>query len=442
MPNENEKVNPIVWILVGYMWLFLHRPFEIWPIFATIRLERCYMIFTLMAWFAISPKVWNSNRNNIALFFIAFSISISTLLSPYQGFGNNLTTENWFKVFVFFLLLTTSVKTDKDFKVIVTGFTVCFTLYMLHSLREFLNGKGVYRMGIWRMIGVDITMNDPNSFGASINYALPLLLPLLVFAKEQTTKSGKLMLYLLVLFSFALSLFCIQLTGSRGAFSVLGVGLLGMTLLSKYRIRILIGFFIVASIVWVTTPERHKIRYISIIDPSVLEGANMKGAQASAEGRSVGFWGGINVWQQNLPFGVGPGCYKLTPGKTHQTHQLYSQILSELGTLGAIAYISLVSAVFLNYIQSRILFKKLKDLGREKEGLYFHKVSFAATYVFLLLLAMGFGGHNGFRYNWIWYAAFQSLAVSLLKNKVDLLQSVKTPVSRILPAQPTVSPAR
>ena len=442
MPNENEKVNPIVWILVGYMWLFLHRPFEIWPIFATIRLERSYMIFTLMAWFAISPKIWNSNRNNIALLLIAFSILISTLLSPYQGFGNNQTTENWFKVFVFFLLLTTSVKTDKDFKVIVTAFTVCFTLYMLHSLREFLNGKGTYRMGIWRMVGVDSTMSDPNSFGSSINYALPLLLPLLVFTREQTTKRGKLMLYLLVLLSFALSLFCIQLTGSRGAFSVLGVGLLGLTLLSKYRIRILIGFLIVACIVWVTTPERHKIRYISIIDPSVLEGANMKGALASAQGRSAGFWGGINVWQQNLPFGVGPGCYQLTPGKTHQTHQLYSQILSELGTFGAIAYISLISAVFLNYVQSRMLLKKLKSLGREKEGLYFHKVSFAAAYVLLLLLVMGFGGHNGFRYNWVWYAAFQSLAVSLLKNKVDLLQSVKTPVSRILPAQPAVSPAR
>ena len=435
MTNENEKIHPITWVLIGYMWLFIHRPFEIWPIFATIRLERCYMIFTLIAWFAISPKVWTSNRNNAALFLVAFSIFVSTLLSPYQGFGNNITAENWYKVFVFFLLVITSIKTEKDFKALVTAFSVCFTLYMAHSLREFFNGRAVYRMGITRMIGVDSTMNDPNTFGNGINYALPLLLPLLVLAREQITKRRRQVYYLVILVSFLLSLMCIQLTGSRSSFAVLGVGLLGLTLLSKYRVRILVGLVIVASIVWTTTPERLKIRYISLVDPSVLEDADMKGAQESAEGRSAGFWGGVDVWQQNLPFGVGPACYMLTPGKTHQTHQLYGQVLSELGTLGAIAYISLVSVVFLNYIESKILLKRLKGLGREREGLYFHKVSFAVTYVVLLLLLLGLGGHNAFRFTWVWYAAFQAIALGQLKNKVDFIQSVKLPVLHNVPVQ-------
>lgn len=410
----------MIWILIGYMWLFLHRPFEIWPILGTIRLERLYMIFTMFAWFGISAKTWTNNINNIALGLVAFSIFVSTLVSPYEGLGNNLTTENWFKVFVFFLLIMTSVKTEKDLKILVTAFSVCFTLYMLHSFREFLCGRGVFRMGIWRMVGVDSTMNDPNTFGNGINYALPLLLPLYSLVKSMKKGNAKRLGYLFIAGSFFLSAFCIQLTGSRSSFAVLGGSLLGLTLMSKYRVRILLGFIVLACVVWVSTPDRLKIRYISLINPSVLDDADMKGAQESAEGRTAGLLGGIKVWKDNLPFGVGPGCYIFTPYSGGlQTHQLIGQVLSELGTLGAVAYTFLVGGIFGNHIRARSLYKKMKAQGRGAEGEYYYKVSFAVSWAVFLLLVLGFGGHNAFRFTWVWYAAFQSIAVFLLQQKFD-----------------------
>ncbi len=48
------------------------------------------------------------------------------------------------------------------------AFLAVMFVYMLHSLREYFNGRHVYRMSIDRMIGVDQAMSDPNSFGASI----------------------------------------------------------------------------------------------------------------------------------------------------------------------------------------------------------------------------------------------------------------------------------
>ena len=27
------------WLIAGYIWLYLHRPFEIWPVLGTFRLE-------------------------------------------------------------------------------------------------------------------------------------------------------------------------------------------------------------------------------------------------------------------------------------------------------------------------------------------------------------------------------------------------------------------
>ncbi|MDR0871408.1 MAG: O-antigen ligase family protein [Planctomycetaceae bacterium] len=414
----------MIWILVGYMWLFLHRPFEIWPILGTIRLERCYMGLTLIVWCIASAKTWSGNRNNLPLCLIAFSIFISTLLSPYNGLGENLTTENWFKVFVFFLLIMTSVKTEKDLKTLVTAFSVCYFLYMLHSFWEFRCGKGVYRMGIWRMIGIDSTMNDPNSFGNGINYALAMILPLLALAKEQMSKDIKRVLSAFIPCYVLLSCVCIMYTGSRSSFATLGGSLLGLALLSKQRVRIFIVLLIAAPCIWLATPERLKIRYISLFDPTVLEGQDMKGADESAESRSVFFRMGIQIWKDNLPFGVGPeGFQRINPAGL-QSHNLYAQVLSELGTLGAIAYLSLIFAIIANHLQAGQLYKRMKKQGREREALYLYRVSFAVAWALFLLLVQGWGGHNAFRYTWVWYAAFQAIAIELLKQKADALPNI------------------
>lgn len=407
----------MIWILVGYMWLFLHRPFEIWPIFATIRLERVYMIFTLLAWLGFSAKTWTSNKNNVALFLIAFSIFIATLFSPYSTFGDNLATENWFKMFVFFLLMMTSVKSEKELKILTTAFSVCFTLYMLHSLREYFNGKGVYRMGTWRMVGVDSTMSDPNSFGNSINYALAMLLPVAALMKQELNKKMKRFYKGLFYSSFVLSVWCIQLTGSRSSFAVLGGSLLGLAMLSKYRFRLLLGLAIAAPLIWFALPEDLHNRYMTLIDPSYGPANAADSAQ-----RSKGFFVGLQVWKDNILFGVGPGCFPIAPHEElvgMQTHNLYGQVLSELGTLGAIAYLSLVGMVCLNHWTAHSFYRRMESQHREKEALYLYRVSFAVAWSVFLLLVLGGGAHNAFRYTWVWYAAFQAMAVELLRKKAN-----------------------
>ena len=33
----------MIWLLGGYMWLFVHRPFEVWPALGSLQIERGYM---------------------------------------------------------------------------------------------------------------------------------------------------------------------------------------------------------------------------------------------------------------------------------------------------------------------------------------------------------------------------------------------------------------
>lgn len=55
------------------------------------------------------------------------------------------------------------------------AFLAVMAIYMMHSLWEYHNGRHTFRMGIARLIGVDDTNGDPNSFGATIVYALPFV---------------------------------------------------------------------------------------------------------------------------------------------------------------------------------------------------------------------------------------------------------------------------
>ncbi|MBU4399454.1 MAG: hypothetical protein KKE86_08990, partial [Planctomycetes bacterium] len=56
----------MIWLLGGYMWLFIHRPFEVWPWLGGLHVERMYMIATILYWGIAVDKQWIRNRLNLA----------------------------------------------------------------------------------------------------------------------------------------------------------------------------------------------------------------------------------------------------------------------------------------------------------------------------------------------------------------------------------------
>lgn len=399
----------MIWILVGYLWLFLHRPFEVWPIIGDLRIERLYMGVAMIAWLVVAKQVWVLQRNYVAVIMIALSMVLATLMSPHIGSAlDHVTTMNWIKVAFFGVLLVTSIGKERDLKIIVSAFSVCFLIYMAHSFREYYNGRGVYRMATWRMIGVDESFNDPNAFGASIVYALPLLWPLV-------TLFTRVWHYLFLVFYCLLGLRCIQLTGSRSAFVAVGVLIFTATLLSRRRFSLLVLVALCAPMVWLSLPDQLQQRYLTLIDPTINESATN-----SAEGRSQGFWDGVANWDSSPIWGVGPGCHGLATGAGFQAHHLYGQVIGELGTLGAIAYMMLVCCFALTHWEAHQHYTLLASFGRGSEAVYCYRVSLAIVITVMMLLFLGFGGHNAYRYTWIWYAGFQGIAVSFLAAKTDL----------------------
>lgn len=395
--------RPILWLLGGYMWLYIHRPFEVWPWLGAMHFERVYMLVTILMWAIVGNKVWVKNRLTPAFVLFAMVVLVSWLGSAYAADGQE-TVENFFKILVFYVLVMSTVHNERDLKLLVVLFLVAMGLYMTHALWELHNGRHVYVMGTARMVGVDTSNGDPNSFAGTIVYSLPMVYPVWYEVRKVWHR-------LALLGYVLLSATCVLLTGSRMGFVGLSTLVIGGMILSRHRLKLLVLLCVTTPIVWAALPEDRQNRYLTLLDPSY----GPKNAQASADSRMLFFWEGIRLWRENPVLGLGPVGFVKAAGLGHQTHNLYAQVLSELGTLGAIALAILVAAFGQNMLEMRQL-----SCGNLAAGIgFFNRLSIAVVVTLVLLLLLGMAAHNLFRYTWEWYGAFQAIAIHCCRQRVS-----------------------
>jgi O-antigen ligase len=299
-----------------------------------------------------------------------------------------------------------TVRSEKDLKLLVMMFLGAMALYMAHSLREYNCGRHWYKMGTARMVGVDVSNGDPNSFAATVVYSLPLLLPAwncLRNSRFRWALTGYV----------GLAITCVLLTGSR-------MGLVGLCALasitvlrSKRRLAILLLVAMAAPLAWKSLPADRQNRFLTLIDPSY----GPANAQESAESRWQGWHDGVRIWQERPLFGAGPGGFGLARGYDLESHHLYGQILGELGTLGAVTFGMVVVGLFANYLAMRRLCRREPAL----RGSFPAQLIQSVTIAVVLLLLLGLAGHSLYRYTWLWYGAFQAIALNCLVRQGEQL---------------------
>jgi len=393
----------MIYILIGYMWLFIHRPFEVWPWLGDLHIERVYMFVTIFYWlFLAANKSWTSNRINLGIALMVVAVCMSTLVSACASFDSGL-VQDWFKVLVFYVLLMSCVNEERQLQVIMVAFVVIMGLYELHSLREFFCGRGVSRMGIWRMVGVGLSFSDPNSFAATVAYGIPIISPILLLAEKKWQ-------YFVLIGLIVLAITCILLTGSRSGFACLVLLFLGVSLISKYRLKLIFLGIVAVPLVWMSLSLELQDRYLTLIDPS----HGPANAEASAESRMVFYHMAVDIWKKHPIFGVGPGCFSVESGTGMQSHTLYAQTISNLGIVGVFALLVFVLCYLNNFREGHKLYKSLLST-KDTKFLYFLLV--ATTIGLFQLLFLGLAGHNFFRFTWLWFGAFSALAVKFLRRR-------------------------
>lgn len=381
------------WLLIGYMFLFIDRPFEVWPILGDLHVERFYMLLTMAVWLVYPGKRFLPNRQQAAYAGFAFAVLACWVLSPWSEQGQPI-VEDWFKVVVFYVLLVTTVHDEETLKKVVVGFVTVMGLYLLHSLREYIGGRHTYRMGIARMIGVDSTLGDPNSFGASIVFVLPFVPAL--WRSGVGGRRGKLLLTGFL----GLCSLCILLTGSRG--SLIGLVIWGVLTLIRVR-RAWLWMLLAAAAspaVFMALPESLQTRFETIIDSDV----GPANAKESGEGRIDGFLTGLQLWADNPLNGVGPGAWRPATRRKIESHNLYGQLAGELGTLGVASFGFLIYCFWSNLRRIK------RQRHPEEANDFLFQLSSAVGMSLFLLLLMGNFGHNLFRFTWLWYGGFLIIA--------------------------------
>lgn len=392
----------MLWLLIGYMFLFIDRPFEVWPVLGEMRLEFFYMGLTVTAWLLTPKKHLTANPLTLAFCAFFLAVLLCGMASPWFEACQD-TLDNYYKYFVFYLLLVSTVREEEDLRRLVLAFLAVLFLYMLHSLWEFRNGRHVCRMGINRLIGVD-SARDPNAFAATIVLAL-VFVPVLWRCSASLWQRGFLAAFC------ALSALCVALTGSRGGFVMM---LLwgGVTIWnSPWRWRLVGPALLSAPLLFLALPESLQNRFETIIDPSV----GPKNAETSANVRRQGLEVGIKLWQDNPAAGVGPGAWLAATRLQLKAHNMYGQLLGELGTLGAVTFAAVLAAVAVNVRRIRAACRDDPARGRD----FLHGLSGALAMGFFLLLFAGTFGHNLFRYTWVWYAAFLVIARECADRRRD-----------------------
>jgi O-antigen ligase len=400
-----ERQPAVLWLLGGYIWLFLHRPFEVWESLGALHVERLYMAVILLACAVYGGRGWVRNRLTLAFGVFIMALIVCWILSPYEGLGQPV-VEDYLKCAVVFVLVLLLVGDERQLRFIVKCFLIAMFLYMAHSFKEFRNGRHEFRMGIVRMIGVDQTFNNPNSFAATLLFALPMTFPFWDEARRWRDR-------LPLLAYTGLTVVCILLTGSRGNL----VGLLCLSALklltSKRRVRVLILVAIALPVGWVLLTPSLQNRFLTLVDSK----RGPENAKESADFRSHALVDGARLWEQSPATGFGPGSFGKAAGHGWQAHNLYAQTIGEMGTLGAVTFLGVLAAFALNAWEMRVVCGGDPRLSESFDC----RVSRAVSLAIILLLILGFGGHNLYRYNWMWFGAFQAVALKSVKDRAELL---------------------
>src|SRR5262249_28650221 len=205
---------------------------------------------------------------------------------------------------------------------------------------------------------------------------------------------------------------CVLLTGSRaGLVGLAACGLLFL-LVSQQRKGLLLLLGGSALCAALALPGPLQNRFLTLIDPSY----GPQNAQVSADSRIEGLMRGLQAWQANPLLGYGPSSFGTVTKRGLGAHNVYGQVLTETGVLGAATFAGVLLCFWLNHREAR----RLRDrLALRPDDLSFAVCRGVSLNILLLLLA-GWSGHNLFRYNWQWFAAFQIVALHCLRRRARL----------------------
>jgi O-antigen ligase len=426
-----------LWMAGFYVALFIIRPWEqLMPLLGEVYFEKVYAL-CMIAVVLLSGRIRvRINLQTITVIFFFLAVSLSAVFARDSSLAWDVLYE-YLTLVIFFFILMLVIRTPYELVFMVTCYIVALAVYLAKSQWEFfVHGQHRYDMGVIRLCGIESTFGGPNNLAMSIVVSLPILLFLWSIRKEFSSEWPQLWhkwFPRFLVFYAVLAVSSIILTNSRSGM----VSFVLFVALATFRGKgigrkisyILLGIVVLAML-WLVMPEEKKDRFRTIWTPE----AGPKAAQTSAEGRIEGYKAGMKMFERFPLTGVGIGnflTYRIShvDGVPLNAHNLVGQVLGETGILGASAFLLMVIVTLLNCQRVRgLVRRKLSDPKlRVLSGL-----GLAVRDALILLAFEGLFGHNLLRFNWLWLAAFSTLALQFAKTNMKI-KILRNDYSQVVP---------
>ncbi len=407
-----------------YVALFIVRPWEqLFPFLSAIRFERTYAIVMILTVFLSSKRArFAITWQTATVIFFIFAILLSVVLAFSTATAWDGFYDRYLSLLVFYFILLVVIRTPYELMFIIISFVTTMGVYLAKSQWEFfVNGQNVFDMGVHRLCGIESTYGGPNALAMSVVASMPLAMFLWrnlpgITASWPNVWKKRFRIGLIIYAALAVS--SVILTNSRS-------GLLGMLFFVAMlifggqgffrKMKYLVSGILLLLLLWIFVPEENKERFQTIWSPE----SGPDNAQISAEGRLEGFKVGMEMFARHPLSGVGFGNFLIyrqqkVDGVYLESHNLEGQLLGELGLIGGVAFLLMIGAAFQNC-------RKIRRYSAQSEGVHaliFPDLAKAISQTLWLLIFLGTFGHNLYRYNWLWLAAFAVLAWQMLQKRL------------------------
>ncbi|MDJ0975197.1 MAG: O-antigen ligase family protein [Planctomycetota bacterium] len=340
-----------------------------------------------------APTVW----------LVGFVIAsfFSTIWAYLPGFAIDAFIGHFTSMLSFALILVI-VQTRRELVLTILTFCAGIGVYMLLSWWEWRGGRYDYAQGVMRMVGAGSAYADPNSFAATIVFAVPLMTWVFVSTSKAWVRICAILFMLLTALAVlktssrsGLVLFCMACTWA-------------LVFLPRGRMKS--AALVVAVIGAMTLPAMLSESQIERIQ-TIFSGQTYA-KEESTHGRVEGYVVAWKMFEQRPLLGVGPGNWSpyrqaKMDGNPLMPHNLTGQLLATRGAVGSLTFLAFL---FATLGMAWSTYRSRKQAGGAW-NVAVSKLACAVLMTYALLFISGLGAHNLTRPNWYWCSALLLVAL-------------------------------
>ncbi len=393
--------------LLAYTCISFTRPGIYFSFLGKIRFELivALIVLTLIMLTKEGRNLLSLSRNpisrNLFIFFVVVIVSMIQSIDFSTAYNR---TWEFAKVYAFFMMILSLVKTERELKFFLWGFAILMAWIGYEPIYNFF--AGVVRERAEFEYGVASTGRGSGHVALGIYLLQGLAFVWYLIILE---KNSKIQLFGLLLLAIILA--GIVISGSRGAIVGLVIAILAISYFSQNRILYLLGGAVIVIVALLSMGSGY-LSYMSTI-------LDLGKSDLSAESRLIGLINGIDILMKRPILGVGPGCYpvarKLWFGWGLWSHNIYGQLAGDLGLAGIFAW----SLFVYSYLKKCFLIRKALDPSS------WHFIIITAVIVSnFTCLILGFFAHM--LYSHFWYMSAAIVIIIEEQTKKHAIRTVSS----------------